>query len=856
MQEGREKAEEVLRSLREAGLTFRVKRHVGRDGSKLLMVFVAADQKRLEQEAQRLFVERWLQEEGIGAMGGTQHGEAPFARPSKPAMRVVRVGGLHYFAPLEGASSAQTPQTPGTSNSATPAMSGPSSSQPPAEQPTLFKPTPAMRIQLLDRILRAPASQGGADIHSADRSERRRGVVLHVLPLNDRHFNAGLLDQANKLNPFSDTHLESFLKNVREQFGEKIAFYYAFNVFYTRALVVPSLLGIGMFSLSFACTESQVQQILPFFAAFMAIWGSLMVKLWERRANKLALDWGISNKEAADVVRSDFYGIQRTSAVTGELELYYPHWKRALKYVLTGLVMLCQVVFMASLVIILYSGYFWIQSTEMSLWTNFGLNMANSTAWGICLELLNWIVWYQLASSLNRFENHRTVQGHENGLIIKVFIFFFIDCFLWFFILAFFHIPFGRQLDHLLANLGFRFDKPFERQVWMARLGQTIAAVLSITQWSMVFFADAYFPHFLRVQLKRREERRRARGVKGKPAPSVPSGLDHAALELQRMEAPAGRPSRRRGGTRSSGAMAALLEEATLTPYDPMLDYSGIVIQFGYVTMFSVTFSLAPFVCLLHTMFRLRSNALRLTYCSIRPVPVASKGIGLWRTLLLFTSFVSVLINCLIVSVSTDQLDYVTCWAHTSLLRESGECVVGDVSMTAKFLIAVAAEHVLLLISFLIHTVVPNQQADVRVRLKRNAFLFKKRYWETTDAEAMMRGGSSATLRMRTTSAASGFRPHSTVDYEAAWKSGSDLSDAYDDDTETPAATRRTSCVTPGGATIVNQAAAAVSTGPSPPEAKPAHLGRPTAPSSRHTTTHGSLSSVRIEHTGVIDRPL
>ena len=36
---------------------------------------------------------------------------------------------------------------------------------------------------------------------------------------------------------------------------------------------------------------------------------------------------------------------------------------------------------------------------------------------------------------------------------------------------------------------------PFERPVWMARLGQTIGAVLSITQWSMVLFADAYVPY-------------------------------------------------------------------------------------------------------------------------------------------------------------------------------------------------------------------------------------------------------------------------------------------------------------------------------------------------------------------------
>ena len=42
-----------------------------------------------------------------------------------------------------------------------------------------------------------------------------------------------------------------------------------------------------------------------------------------------------------------------------------------------------------------------------------------------------------------------TVQVHENRLIAKIFTFYFIDCFLWFFLLAFFHIPFGRQIDYV-----------------------------------------------------------------------------------------------------------------------------------------------------------------------------------------------------------------------------------------------------------------------------------------------------------------------------------------------------------------------------------------------------------------------
>ncbi len=45
---------------------------------------------------------------------------------------------------------------------------------------------------------------------------------------------------------------------------------------------------------------------------------------------------------------------------------------------------------------------------------------------------------------------------------------------------------------------------------------------------------------------------------------------------------------------------------------------------------------LAPLACMLHTMLRLRSNVLRLTKLSQRPVPEPTKGVGLWGTLLMF----------------------------------------------------------------------------------------------------------------------------------------------------------------------------------------------------------------------------
>jgi len=223
------------------------------------------------------------------------------------------------------------------------------------------------------------------------------------------------------------------------------------------------------------------------------------------------------------------------------------------------------------------------------------------------------------------------------------------------------------------------------------------------------------------------------------------------------------------------GRMSDLLDEASMPPFDPMLDYAGCVIQFGYVVYFSVSWPPAAFVCALHTMFRLRSNVLRLSKCSMRPQPEATSGIGLWLHLLTFEAWSCVLINCLLVAVTTDQLDYVSCWTH-SLFREQGACTAGHVPTTTRFLIAVAAEHVVLAIVFVINLLVPDREAAFDVRLKKAAFQFKKKFM----AEALLLGEAGAP-----STAPTGFvRPPPAVDYEAEWASGSELSDAFelDDD--------------------------------------------------------------------------
>ncbi len=60
-----------------------------------------------------------------------------------------------------------------------------------------------------------------------------------------------------------------------------------------------------------------------------------------------------------------------------------------------------------------------------------------------------------------------------------------------------------------------------------------------------------------------------------------------------------------------------------------------MVIQFSYVTMFSVVWPFCPCAAFVNNLFELRGDAYKLLRECRRPVPRKSRDIGQWKTILL-----------------------------------------------------------------------------------------------------------------------------------------------------------------------------------------------------------------------------
>ena len=70
-------------------------------------------------------------------------------------------------------------------------------------------------------------TQGGAGLEAMQKAlqkaDRKHGAILHIFPLQDAHANRALRRRAKRVNPFCGQSLEGFLRDVRAQYGEKVA---------------------------------------------------------------------------------------------------------------------------------------------------------------------------------------------------------------------------------------------------------------------------------------------------------------------------------------------------------------------------------------------------------------------------------------------------------------------------------------------------------------------------------------------------------------------------------------------------------------------------------------------------------
>lgn len=243
-----------------------------------------------------------------------------------------------------------------------------------------------------------------------------------------------------------------------------------------------------------------------------------------------------------------------------------------------------------------------------------------------------------VAQRLNDFENHETTESYEAAMIQKVFILNFITSYLPIFLTAFVYVPFGSLIVPYLDIFSLT-ARPFaenEKQLTAPKTGFSInpsrlrkqVIYFTVTAQIVNFAMETIVPYIKRRGFHKYQEMKTQRAAKkgGAPPGSTVQDIPEEAEFLTRVRS-----------------------EAELDVYDVTTDLREMVVQYGYLALFSVVWPLTPISFIINNWIELRSDAVKICVEMQRPSPLRADTIGPWLDSLGFLSWLGSITGAAIV---------------------------------------------------------------------------------------------------------------------------------------------------------------------------------------------------------------
>ncbi|KAG8703718.1 hypothetical protein FRC08_002668 [Ceratobasidium sp. 394] len=508
--------------------------------------------------------------------------------------------------------------------------------------------TPAERIRLVRTYITSPTLDHGLGIAPGASNWTR---VQSVMALQDHDFNrAWLSDWTRKQVGFSIPLVE--LDKIRDNFGEALALYFSFLSFYTRALFVPSAMGLAAWFLKAAYH--------PLYSIGLSLWAIATVDIWRVRERALAVRWGTHGVARVERRRIEFQSptnqndFDEDEAV--DAELLFPWWKREIRMAVSAPVIGLFGVMLGGLL----TAIFLFEAFVTQLYTGPGKDYLSFLPTIIFVTVIPRImaVYATSATGLTRWENHSHESSFNRSLTLKTFALSSIVAFLGLFLTAFVYVPFGPDVMRWVNTTLFESGHPdvaeaahdagvkplsspdIQAKINPGRLHSQMFAY-TVTNQAINFFLETGLPFIMRAVTKATANK----SLSGK-----------------------------KNGDEKTDAVSQLAEnarkESALPEYTLFGDYAEMVTQFGYVVIWSAAWPLAPLMALLNNWLELRSDAFKITAHGRRPLPQRVDTVGPWLEALSFITWVGALTNAALVYLFRPVS--VGSHGHTTTTAQSG----------------------------------------------------------------------------------------------------------------------------------------------------------------------------------------
>ncbi|KAI1793434.1 calcium-activated chloride channel-domain-containing protein [Ganoderma leucocontextum] len=603
--------------------------------------------------------------------------------------------------------------------------------------------SPAERLRLVHSYVTSTHADGGLGVAPGSSAWDR---VESVMVLHDHAFNEAWIRAWT-------TRQLGFVKfdDIRQQFGDTVALYFNFLSVYTKHLIFISAAGI--LSYFFSPPYSTL------YSSFLLLWSITFVEWWRIRQRQLSVGWGTKGSFRVEKRRPQHVSLS--------------WWRKDLR----ALASLPVILFFASVLAVLLTGIFVFEAFVTQLYTGPGHHLIGFSPTILFAALVPQLlsIYRSYAVSFTNWENHGHQSTHDASLTVKTFSLSAIVAYLGIALSAFVYVPFGEEvmgivqyylfhgnstaatwlgplLSVLPANMTAAFNttstteaaKPpgnktfWERDSVSARSKlnpkrlQDQMFAFTVTNQVVNTFLEIGLPFVLRAV----NSVRSGKGLSfATPAAGPTNGNGNGGKKKRVMfeDQSADSEAEQVANQEEREFMDRVKREVALPAYDLFADYSEMVTQFGYVSLWSAIWPLAPVMSLLNNWLELRSDAFKIAVHVRRPIPTRTDTIGPWLDTLQFLTWLSALTNSALVYLFRPGKNEQCRPLGTSLSHPQGHRDASPSSsswqmLTSALLIALGASHGYILV-----------RAAVRHTLERMLWRGSREETEAERAETVVK---------------------------------------------------------------------------------------------------------------------
>ena len=317
----------------------------------------------------------------------------------------------------------------------------------------------------------------------------------------------------------------------------------------------------------------------------------------------------------------------------------------------------------------------------------------------------------QFATRLNEIENWETTDSFDSAMTSKIFVLNFITSYLPICLTAFVYVPFGSLIVPYLDVFQLT-AKPFadnDKQLEMPKSGFEInpgrlrkqVIYFTVTAQIVNFAMETIVPYVKRRAFSKYQTMKSERAAKKGGA--APDAGDNDSPE-------------------EKDFLKRVRTEAELDVYNVTDDLREMVVQFGYLSLFSVVWPLTACSFLVNNWVELRSDAVKICVEMQRPTPYRADSIGPWLDSLGFLVWLG--------SISTAALVYL--FSNDGLGPDG---TPGAIQGWALLLSIFFSEHLYLLVRWGVRIAISKLDSPGLRKERGERFQVRKRYLEEAMGE-------------------------------------------------------------------------------------------------------------------------